>query len=690
VNGVIDDNTLTVNQNFTRVNTPYAVINPRSSNSCGLWWFLKHHGGSPIAHPIYYTPVGGNTTNESVDPINNMTRSKLHFAILMGMVLADNDPRAAALLSDASVFYMDYTHPTERGQYTGFVNGGPNYTFARVSYMSLDIPTWWRNAFVNGPDVTDAGYIKSFTDAWRFLWHPNALLENRNWCVWAFGADADGTECWNTAGGRMTSFPASSRIFPASTETSKFMYWYNTVANFTASSIAAVNGYQSNNIFRRLPPNVTPTNYLSDPTQRLFRLVPSDLAWCNEAGAVDCPPTGSSGMAYVLSRSSWADASATLASYSSASYVCDHDTRRAGDYCIVKGNGLVCADSFQAAQSLGNLGAVVPATNYPRSNVSQLGGLVENDGQQSTTNGNIVMQHYHAPVLRWAGGANNDGRGDSAFAYALSNLATTWRSGVTRQHRAFLHYKRAGKQEYVILWDDVVRSAAGTIKYYTHYVQNGEGGVEGTTTCPGDSTCAGINTSRQVNSATSGTVYSLVTKYLAPTGSNLFVQVDNPDGTYTGGIDHSWRVTGCGGTSSCDSVTALEMFTAHKVSTGTVTTISAAPLNPSADWSGAQYTDLTYLHARGGGTFASVPSFTTDATTDVIAAGLDPGTYTVSLGGSPVTGCTGIVVGAGDNTIFCPDVGAGAITVGTGGVAPSGSSGARIGGTVRIGGTSKI
>jgi len=659
VNGVTNDTTLTVNNNSARTNAAFATIDPRTSTSCGVWWYLKHHAGSPLSQPSLYPPQGGTTTSSSSEPINNMTRSKLGAAVALGIVLADDDPRAISLLSDTSLFWFDYTHAGERGHYTGMTNGGPNYYFARVAHYAIDITLYWRNAFINGPDLTDAGYMNSFNDALRFLWHPNAAVGTREWCTYAFGADADGTNCFDGAGGRMAGFAGSSRVFPKSTETSKFMHWFLNVAGFNTDTIDSTNSYESTNMFKRLPANVTTTSYTSDPTQRVFRTTAADTAWCLVPGTYGCPTTGG-GMAYVFSRTGWTSPSDTAFTYSSASFNGDHDSPRATDYCIVKGNGLVCGDSFEPNQSLGSMGAA-GGTNEAETNMGQMGGLLLNRGLVSMIRGDFVYELFHAPILRWAGGADNNGRSDSAFAYALSNVLI-WRTGITRQHRGVLHYKRAGKQEYVILWDDVLRTAAGTVKLYTHYPQNGEGGVEGITTCPsGDTACANINTSKQVTSATSGTIYSVNTTWVAPTGSDLYLMVDNPDGTYPTGAGHSYRVTGCGGTSSCASVTALEMFTVHKISTGAVTTISALPLNPSANWSGAQYVDLTYLHARGGGTFGSVPAVTTTLTTDYIAAGLDPGAYDVKLGGSTVCGV--VAVGAGDNTIYCPNVGAGAITV---------------------------
>jgi len=58
-----------------------------------------------------------------------------------------------------------------------------------------------------------------------------------------------------------------------------------------------------------------------------------------------------------------------------------------------------------------------------------------------------------------------------------------------------------------------------------------------------------------------------------------------------------------------------------------------------------------------------MPSVSTSAATDLFAAGLDAGYYDVRLGGSPVSGCTSLSVVAGDSTILCENVSAGAITV---------------------------
>ena len=76
-----------------------------------------------------------------------------------------------------------------------------------------------------------------------------------------------------------------------------------------------------------------------------------------------------------------------------------------------------------------------------------------------------------------------------------------------------------------------------------------------------------------------------------------------------------------------------------------------------------ELTDWTVLKARGTSTYTACPSVTSTATTNYMCIGLSAGTYEVRLGGTPVSGCTSVPVVAGDTTILCENVGAGAITV---------------------------
>jgi hypothetical protein len=93
------------------------------------------------------------------------------------------------------------------------------------------------------------------------------------------------------------------------------------------------------------------------------------------------------------------------------------------------------------------------------------------------------------------------------------------------------------------------------------------------------------------------------------------------------------------------------------------TSVAATALNPNLNFFGVELTDWTVLKARGTSTYNACPSVTSTATTNYFCIGLDAGTYEVRLGGTPVGGCTSIPVVAGDNTILCENVGAGAITV---------------------------
>ena len=175
----------------------------------------------------------------------------------------------------------------------------------------------------------------------------------------------------------------------------------------------------------------------------------------------------------------------------------------------------------------------------------------------------------------------------------------------------------------------------------------------------------------------------MVTKYLAPSGVSTFIDTENVStGNYTGGNGYTFRTRACGGASCGTSVTNYEMFTIHKLAKAAPVTFALTDLS-STNWAGFTTTDLTYMLTRNGALQSTMPSITTSATTDLVVAGMTAGTYTVSRNGSSVAGCSGIVVANGDNSLYCPDVSAGAITI-DGSVAPGSGLGVVIrGGTLR-------
>jgi hypothetical protein len=115
------------------------------------------------------------------------------------------------------------------------------------------------------------------------------------------------------------------------------------------------------------------------------------------------------------------------------------------------------------------------------------------------------------------------------------------------------------------------------------------------------------------------------------------------------GLAHRVRV--CGGSSCGAPVTGMESLSVHKVCSSLTCALAATALNPDANWTGAQTTDKVVLFARHGQTYSTIAGFTTThtGTAQYLFAGFTPGTYAITINGSPVTGSP-FTVSANDNT----------------------------------------
>ena len=128
----------------------------------------------------------------------------------------------------------------------------------------------------------------------------------------------------------------------------------------------------------------------------------------------------------------------------------------------------------------------------------------------------------------------------------------------------------------------------------------------------------------------------------------------------------------------------------HKVMTNlTDTTIVPTALSPDANWYGAYVTGANstavYLQGRGNTTHSVITSFTTtfSGQGNWLIAGLTPGTYTLTVGGTQVF--TGNV-SAGDTSIYATSTGGGVVVLSQTGAV----GGPFLNGAVKIGGSFTI
>jgi len=160
---------------------------------------------------------------------------------------------------------------------------------------------------------------------------------------------------------------------------------------------------------------------------------------------------------------------------------------------------------------------------------------------------------------------------------------------------------------------------------------------------------------------------------------------------YPGAFGHTYRISACADASNTGACGAtgqngMELITAHKIATQPDVTLNTTAINPDSNWTGVQYNDATdsggavAVFARHGVTQSTITSFTTThaGTAQYLIAGLTPGTYSVTVGGSPISACNGAsgntcAVSAGDNSAYFSSK-AGTVVITTGVQAASGSA----------------
>ena len=658
----------------------YSEIAPWHRTACGAIWFSKHHPAGPLSHPLLY-PRNGGTTIYGTGALSNISITKTWAHLAIGLALADDDPRARQLVTDSSMFFINYTWPLVRNFWTGFSGSGSNYHYARVSYMVPDIIAMLDNSLQNMPDMKGGTYLKNLGAHLRYLWAPDNGQDQRKG-IWAWGADGS-TAILDWSGGRPFALGAAMSLNPTDPDIQKTQFWLRRVFNtFDAPTIGENKGYYSAGVFLRTPPTLAESDYRRGPKQRVFR--GTDRSVCLAQSSVPCPSNG--GFDMVVSRTGWANPNDTVVGYDAADFFSDHSVQRAGDYVIYKNGLLVGGDSAGASAQAG-------APEFHRSNLYQIEGVRVNRGEVSNNYGKIVMEPYNSEISRWAGGNDDDGRTDSALAYWLNDLTHTFNgNSIKRFHRHTTHLKRPGAGEYLVLYDDVSITPGSAIRFFTHYQNNGQQN-EGVTTCAGG--CTNLQVNREVS--TWSTMNGVSTRFVPVPGVPSHVYLDRSDGTFPGGLGHSFRVSSCAGISpACSSsATSYEMLTVHKIFAGSPSPITLTQINPTELWTGLDLGDYVVMYARNGALLASVPAITHPGSPFVASsiavgysplpesgaisrgpllnraksqfsyfvAGLRPGIYRFSRNGEPVDGCEAVVVSVSDHTAFCPTVLGGTITV---------------------------
>lgn len=249
----------------------------------------------------------------------------------------------------------------------------------------------------------------------------------------------------------------------------------------------------------------------------------------------------------------------------------------------------------------------------------------------------------YTTIDRWAG-TDPTGVADGSYTYARVNNSTYYRTSlaITGAWRHFLHLKKSGQQDYIIVYDDLATSTPTTFCALTVHLNNGVGG---------DGTSSWSSGTRILSSnGAASTSTTLNTFFLGPNSAQQHFWTDS---TVASGSARRNRdcITSDGSTAA--SVTAAEFSSIWQPGATGVTMPTVSALGTiDTGWRSWQIADATQPYVaviRQGNSTPTSLTFTSthSGTGKYVIAGLGAQTYSITRNGSALTTCT---VASGDNT----------------------------------------
>lgn len=633
----------------------------------GALWFWKHmlyntlngsgpgNNGSGYAYSPYYSTSGAQdgTVNHS------LIRTYAMFGL--GTVTCPYDPRGCWLATDADEWMQSVALPAALSIWTPDHWNGETYRQDRIFKPILRWVRWRLNSWasINDPlpvtlraivarammwfniprwnQVPTADYAWQAPDSFKLNGSMQALSDDRTtlaaqnlqWFLYNVG--------WYNQGGGVSS--------------TRYNYGDSQVHGYGA-------GAASFNNFLVSEPRTTQTQ---PGTTAIFNT--AHESYCAGIyGASECATVYPDVRRIAFSRTSWTDVTST--------------------YVAFNGNGIGYRD-HNGDTSLG-------AYPYIFKNMQPLlgtdgTGMMGIDGSPYISRGYVLVGSASnlnpatqaAPLnlpMPWSSGSNN-------FMHVRSNIAVTYKAAahVSVAERQFFHLK-SGSQDFTA--DHAFIQTDGTpmvIKVMNHLNLNGCGTPASTTCVDYDN---GLKTFNHTHTDT-GAVARLACKVYGISGTmDLVTENGGNDFRYTGGLV-SARIdvqAAAGAVTEHESVTLCRPVAA---STGNLPTITPSTSGSFRTFDIAESGSRYFLAFTRGGATASSLAITTAATTPILAAGLTAGTYYVH--GVTAAACQGLVVVAGEQSLFCPSATAGSALIDQ--IPPSSDiGGKRNGGAVTTGG----
>lgn len=636
-----------------------------TTSSCGLIWQLKHARATPplplgqgSTFATNYPPESGTGcglgTSSLSSTLSNNCYQYYDNMLKVAESFADDDPRAALLLEQLYNYWQAAIAGYELSSWTGLDQGGAQYGTWVYATRTPTVDLSTQNTIIGIPNALSGILNNRFIYYYIFMQDPS-----KGYPFMVPTGDNNGSSFSGT--GWLLRSMAVPLYLADSTAANYGYYYYKTTLNQwkpSGTPLSLGSSYEfvlwADTYWNPASAGVSPTSG-GLPTQFLFRDTDSSL--CSSIATYCYSGTTYARYNYFDSKSDWTTTATQLYAMAPTEPAIgvDHGGITFGSYHIHR-NGF----ELLGGDDSGGGGAVEtgPAYTDPGTeNLIEIG---------SYTNFPIYTNNpVYGNILRWAG-TDPNGDSQSRYSYALLDAGTNSYLGgnPTRVQRHILHFKKAGTQDYVVVYDDVATGTAETLKAYHHYFLNGQMEASVIT--------ANLSARTMVNKQASS---ALISAFLPVEGANsLALQKDASDGTYPYGVGATYRVYGCASTdgSTCASAESLEEIVVH-LPTLTTTATMPALTQPTCTASGGNCTAVQIgdgsspkvaVFARQGSLLTGAVFTTTHTgTAQYAVVGLAAGSAAVTVNGSPVAGSP-FTVNAGDNTVYFEST-AGNIIVGT-------------------------
>jgi len=286
-------------------------------------------------HPIYETNNGF---------------TYLSGQIALGLVTADDDPRALLALERTQAVYWNWALPVQWGYVTGFDRAGSFYGFQRNQDNGGELALFLSNSISGFPSLDITGYWQS-----RWVWVKMYGLipykYNSVWWPYRFGTETGANQLDPFGSYAYSNAWQGSwiqRFAPSSVES---RYWKQFLSDHGYLLATQVNNNQAAEMFAQGGANATITalDYKTLPTQVLLNQ--SSFANLAGVGVTNYNPLWRGDG--IFSRTGWSSESDTLALFEARAFLNDHDLPQGPEVRVYK-HGPLLSDGYLPAGSPNN------------------------------------------------------------------------------------------------------------------------------------------------------------------------------------------------------------------------------------------------------------------------------------------------------------------------------------------------